>query len=305
MTGFSEGNLPYSDAKKKFIRLDKIYNKYEKKLHNKKSPPVVNSLLYHNNIENYSLLSGIYSTDSKDIKSIAYHGNGNLNLKTMDILLKNADDLKGNRVVMIKQNKNILHPIYVYPLHSYNKNKILFASVSSSPFFLKEKFMFSGRFLKALFKIIKKRSPFIEVDYFDEISNEIDKIIHENINEEYYVKAVIYVFDSVEKIFNHLGIQTLIDVSGYIAETLSENYHESSRTMPLSIQEYVVLEKRKLSELHEDRKVNIDFVFNKIHIPYKSFEVKMKKIDSIHNLWEKLFHFSHFVRKDDIKKDEV
>ncbi len=301
MNDYTEGNISFEEAKEEYKNLLGIYNKLEADNKKEEGPNIISGLCYYNNIENFSLLSGIYHLSSKKTTQIAYYGSESLNSKTMNTILDNINNIKGNRMIMIQPDgSHMLHPIYVYPLFTEKNDKIVFATVSSSTYFSKEKFSAEGKLFKELFSITRPESHYLEVNYFDKISNKIDKYLQVNVDDEYYIQATLFVFNIIEKIFNHLGIHSLIDISNLIMDNLKSNFKENSECFALSVRDYLVLQKLRKDCKSDEKKTNIEFRYNDINIPYKTLNLDLETGDSIHNFWNKILLFEYYLEADDI-----
>ncbi|MCU0820950.1 MAG: hypothetical protein MUC95_00560 [Spirochaetes bacterium] len=302
MTEFAEGSLQLKDAEVVFKKLSETYKTLEAESIKHEGPSILKGLCYYNSIENFSILSGVYFLDPRDINPFTYHGDNSLNTKAMNKILTNKKEIKNNQVIMIQPDEMLLHPVYVYPVLLDKNEMVVLATVSSSPYFSKEKFYFTGKLLSVLFSIRRDDFHFIKLNYFDEISKEIEKIIKENIDDDHYIEATLFVFKSVEMIFSHLGLKTLVDVSDSIVNILKTSYQENSRCFSLSIRDYIVILKKRKGEKAKSKKKRLNFIYKDINIPFKTMEIEIDKVDSIHNFWEKILLFENYLETGDIIK---
>lgn len=302
ITEFSEGDISLNEGEEEYERLLDIYNKIEDIKKNNKGPDIISGLCYYNNIENYSLLSGVYYSDSRETIPVSYYGDNNLNSKTVSAINKHKNEIRKNQIIMVPPGENMLHPIYIYPLIMENSDLIVFATISSSNYFAKEKYYFSARLLKALFSVTRDAFHHLRWNYFDEVSKEIEKILKDNIDDEHYIEATLYVFNLVETIFSHLGIKTMVHISETFSGIMKKTYRENSRFFTLSLRDYLVLVKKRKGDEEPSKKKKIDFIYNKLHIPYKTLEIKVESVDSIHNFWEKILLFENYLETGDVMK---
>ena len=114
---FSEGNIQYKEAIMKYKNLLNDYQKIVNK-NIKHANKGIEGLCYYNNIENYSILSGIYKIENNDIYDLVHYGNIDMNSKIMNSIMGNIKHLKENSMLKIPPNKqnNLSHNIYVYPI---------------------------------------------------------------------------------------------------------------------------------------------------------------------------------------------
>ncbi len=302
MTEFAEGGLQLKDAEEEYKRLSDIYKQIEAETVRHDGPNILKGLCYYNNIENFSILSGVYFIDSRDITPFTYHGDNNLNSKAMNKILSNRNDIKNNQVIMIQADETLLHSVYIYPVLIDKNELIILATVSSSSYFSKEKFYFTGKLLSVLFSVRRDDFHFIKLNYFDEISKEIEKIIKENIDADHYIEATLFVFNTVEMIFNHLGMKTIIDVTDTITNVLKNAYQENSRCFSLSARDYIVILKKRRSEKTVTKKKRLNFIYKDINIPFKTLEIEINTIDSVHNFWEKVLLFENYIETGDVAR---
>lgn len=286
---FSGGYISFEEAKGRYDDLSKKYSKIEKELIKGEGSNLLSAVCYYNNIENCCLLSAVYNIEPDSASSLFYYGDNNINIKTREILRDNAGRINENEIIAVMPDGDrILHKVYVYPISVDKDIKTVFAAVSSSSYFSRKRFSATGAFFKDILSITAYDPGTLKLDYFDEISQKIKNLINEQIDDEYYITAHIYMFNSVQNIFSHLGFNSLLDVSEEIRKKIQTHFKDNTNTFILSVSDYIVLVKTHRDSMQGKRK-RIEFICNDINLPYKTASIKIDKNESIYKLWENFF----------------
>ena len=293
MKDYTEGNISFQNAKKIYQTLSDTCLQLEEKYKRDEGSNIFKGLSYYHNIENYSLLSGVYFIDSNDIMPLFFYGENGLSSKTMKAIIENNDSIKNYGFMTLPVDKHRLqHNVYVYPLFIEKNSRIMFVSVSSSTFFSSEKFTYTGELIKDLFFIVKDESHRYEIDFFDQTVRQINTYINENIDDEYYIQGTLFVFNLIEKMFNHMGIFNLFEIQNEIMNILKSKSKSNSQCFSLSTRDYIIFDKIPRYSKGNDKKKKIDFFYKGINIPYKVLYYKLYSKDSIYNFWDSIFNFS-------------
>jgi hypothetical protein len=301
---FADGNFSHKEAVSGYKKLMARYNKIANKQKKTNSQNQIEGLCYYNNINNYSLLSGIYEIENNDIYYLAYFGDTNLNFRTMKSILSNSALIIENTTLEIPplDNEQLLHKIFLYPVITGKSKKTVFACVSSSNFFSEDKFLFLAKLLKNIFSVQFDESIHFNNNYFYAISNEIEEYLKNNIDEEHAVQVTLYVFNMLERIFNHTGIHSLLEISDSISNIIKDNYRHNSKCFTLSIRDYIALEKISKNENFKANKQKLEFKYKSINIPYHSLKLKLSVKESVQSLWDQILTFENYLSTGDVVK---
>jgi hypothetical protein len=299
---FAEGNLSHKDAIDGYKKLLKKYKKIANKQKKNGNVNQIEGLCYYNNIKNFSLLSGIYNIENNDIYYLAYYGDSDLNFRTMKEIKNNTELIIDNTVLEIPplNDEQFLHNIFLYPIFSNKTKKIVFTSVSSSKFFSEDKFLFLAKLIKNIFSILMDESVQFQNKYFESISSEVEDYLKNNIDEAHSVQVTVFVFNMLEKIFNHTGTHSLLEVSDRIFNTIKDNYRHNSKCFTLSIRDYIALEKINKNDNFKTNKQKPEFLYKSINIPYHSLKLKINEKESIQSLWDQILTFENYLSTGDI-----
>ncbi|MFH0975937.1 MAG: hypothetical protein V1874_09165 [Spirochaetota bacterium] len=300
---FAEGKLSRNDALEEYNNLCSKYNNTANKYKKNESLNQVEGLCYYNNIENYSLLSGIYNLSKNNIYYMAYYGDNNLNSNTMKSIADNTETISDNEIFQIpSSDENFPYNIFVFPVFSDESAKTVFASVSSSVFFSEDKFIFLAKLIKYVFSVLLDKTEQFKDNYFNNVSKEVENYLNNNIDDVHSVRVTLFVFNMLEKIFNHTGIHSLLEVSDEVLKILSENYRHNSRCLALSIRDYIVLEKINKKDTFKTSAQKLEFLYKSVNIPYHSIRLKIDTKEYIYSLWDKLLTFENYLATGDILK---
>ncbi len=304
LKNFAEGRLPHEKAKDEYNNLFAKYKKIIKKQGKSRTPDQLGGLCYFNNTENYSLLSGIYNIKTDGIFPIASYGDGSLNSGVIKVLSDNRNKFTENQMQQIQpgEDKTLLHNIYIFPFSQDKTAKIVFVSVSSSSFFSEDKFLFLGKLIKNIFSVMLDRSRELENNCFITISDEVEKYINDNIDNEHSIRITLFVFNMLEKIFNHMGIHSIFESSDEILNVLNENYRYNSQCYALSIRDYIVLERINKNDTAKRSIIKPEFLYKNINIPYNSLKIIIDTKGYAYSLWNKIMTFENYLSTGDIIK---
>jgi hypothetical protein len=299
---FADGNLSHKDAIDGYRKLLKKYKKIANKQKRNSNINQIEGLCYYNNIKNFSLLSGIYNIENNDIYYLAYYGDSDLNFRTMKEIINNTELIIDNTVLEIPplNNEQFIHNIFLYPVFSDKTKKTVFASVSSSKFFSEDKFLFLAKLIKNIFSILMDESVQFQNKYFENISSEVEDYLKNNIDEAHSVQVTLFVFNMLEKIFNHIGTHSLLEVSDGIYNTIKDNYRHNSKCFTLSVRDYIALEKINKNDNFKTNKQKPEFLYKSINIPYHSLKLKINEKESIQSLWDQILTFENYLSTGDI-----
>jgi len=304
---FAEGTISHESAAEEYKKLSEKYQKIEEKQKKTGGQNQIQGLCYYNNIENFSLLTGVYSIEKKErktVSSVTYYGDSDLNARTLKAISNNSEHFFENKTLQISPDSDEEFPynIYIYPVLDEKLNEIVIACVSSSAFFSEDKFMFLGKLLKNILSIIIFKSDSLEFNYFEDISKEADQYLKNNIDNEHSIKVTLFVFNMLEKIFNHMGITSLLEVSDYIFNTIKDNFKHNAKCFTLSIRDYIILEKINKNDGFKDNKKKLEFRYKNINIPYHTIKLTIDSNESVYNLWDKILTFEDYLATGDIAK---
>ncbi len=302
LKNFTDMTISYDEAS---LEYDRLAEKYEKAIYGIKRiyAKDIDGFCYYCNTENFSLLTGVYKIND-GITSLAYYGEENLNTRIMNAIQKNKDKLKENILfeISIQENKELLQNVFIYLFMSGSGDLTLLASVSSSLFFSKDKFLFSGKLVKNLLNFHSDESRLIEKNYFSEISEEMNKYFKNNINGQFMVRITLFVFSIIEKVFNHSGINAIFDASDYILQSLKNNHKNDSRCFALSVRDYIVFEKINRKDADKANRQKQEFAYNNINMPYQTLKLDIVGNESVNNVWDKIMLFENYLSTGDIIK---
>jgi hypothetical protein len=301
---FAEGKLTQEKAKDEYKKLYSRYNKLIKKQGKDKTLNKLAGFCYYNNTENFSLLSGIYNLNADKISCIASFGDSGLNPGVTKAISENLDKFSGNQLLQIQpgEDKTFLHNIYLFPFPMGKTGSVIFVSVSSSSFFSEEKFQFLGKLIKNIFSVMMDRSQEPENNCFITISDEVEKYLNDNIDNEHSVRVTLFVFNMLEKIFNHMGMHSIFEASDEILIVLKDIYGYNSKCHTLSTRDYIVLERIRKDDTAKNNKTRPEFQYKNINIPFNSLKIIVDKKESIYSFWNKILTFENYLSTGDIIK---
>ena len=299
---FAGGNISHADAVNDYKKLLKKYNKIAGKQKKNINVNQVEGLCYYHNINNFSLFSGIYTIEKDDIYYVAYYGESSLNSRAMKIILDNSANIVENNVIQIPpgDDENFRHNIFLYTIISDKSKKTVFASITSSKFFSEDKFLFLAKLIKNIFSILFDGSMQCKNNYFENISEDVAEYLNNNIDEAHSVQVTLFVFNMLEKIFNHGGVHSILEISNSIYNTIKDNYRHNAKCFPLSIRDYIALEKINKNDTLKAHKEKLDFIHQNINIPYHSLKLKIDKKESIQIFWNQILTFENYLSTGDI-----
>ncbi len=303
---------------KKDISLDQIKDQYKKLLTqysrlkenypDHKSKNYIPGLLYNHNCSNFSKISAIYQFSDNALRKLFHYGDESLLEFIPDPLLSEAENSEGDSE--FKVNKKIISMNdqsfnLFFGIIDFNDMIIIPVSVSSSYYYSVNRFEHLCRIIKEIYnKTLNELKLPGSIDYFKEISDEVNRFIGNHLKNNRSISAYVYIFQGIEKIFNNSSLLTLTDLSSKLTDTIKNAFGNESRVFTLSLKHYLILTPGNKdpgeSKIVKGKRKRIFFEFNDLPVPYESIELDIEKYDSIYNLWEEIFIIDNYLSTGDI-----
>lgn len=253
-----------SEADNQYKKLEKDYSELisSKEISN----DYLKSICYYNNINNFSLFTGVYSIYESRLIPVAYYGDD----KNNEIINQKFDDkiigeLTTDTKINIFEIDNVRYYIQII---SYFSKEYFFISRSNSEFFSQDKF---DDYCNLIPQILPKHDV-----YEDVIFNlkDISDYVMFNTNSETAQLCYIYAFPDLIPIFHHMGYRFIFSLHNKIFKIL-ENDFSDSLIKPISLNCFFVFStlNKNQNMLNHDSVPKTSFHFREIPIPYSASSV--------------------------------
>lgn len=302
MEEFSNGSVPLSVARERYKNLLSAINSREINIQKTKNPNPLFGICYHHNIENFSIYSGIFRATDRGLERVIYSGDNGINSNLLLLGRNIALKIKEGSVIKFNPDKNtgFSQTIYIYHLNTTNNRALIFIAVTSSSFFSEKKFTDTAEALKTIYADIEEEFyPLID-KHFTKIQNKINNRIKDTLTSNQKIKVEYYMFNMIEKIFSHMGLSSLLEISGEIVQTLKKNSSPVSVIFAVSLKEYIVLNFLKKGEQPKQEKNRMDFIYKGINIPSNSIRLQITSQQEVYQFWEDIFQFEHYIISGDV-----
>ncbi len=297
--GFSRGSMSLEDAESACSRLQDDYLSLEAELKNENARGIMEGVLYNHNAANFSLHSGLYLMDKKDVSPLFYYGDGGIAERTAAALLRNRGPFNPGEIQRLgtENTEGLSLDLHVTPVSSTRSLTVLFAALSSSPYFSPETFAYTGSVLNHLLDGNALSSQ--NYCYFAEIRRTADIFITANLDRSHDIMTTILIFRNIEKIFNHLGFFTLIDVSDSIKSEITGIFPRNSLCINPSLRMYLVFTRHMKGRDSEIRNIKTEFRYRGISLPHQRLHLPLEMSDHRESFWYDVFQFEDYVISGD------
>jgi hypothetical protein len=282
---FSSGSITVEQAREKYNTLETRYASLRDRIEPGSNAGSLDSLCYHHNIENYSILSAVVSVTPEEVTTLLCYGSKSLMPKISDLLKAHVQTGFHKEISTIPPDpaSGITHTIHCSLLKTSGEEKILFVSLSSSSYFSESSFIYTASVLK---KILFGQSLFISsFSHFENVEKSIKDFTSLNCDREHDVIAHIFTFPRIMQAFSHRGTAVMFEVSRAIIGTLGDVARARSECFVLSIKDYLLLVRHRKSDHLTALPQKPVFTYNGIVIPHAYQEYRVENEASLYALW--------------------
>jgi hypothetical protein len=301
---FTGGSLTVEEARDRYRGLLDRYTGILGGVLTGDNASVLKGICYHHNCENYSLFSGLYTADAEQITPVAFFGDLNIHSRILGMRHHISSVSAAGSVASLKPGtvKGLPHQVYIYTVQDSGLSLTIFITVSSSPFFSENKFAQAALFIKEIVESIREGTRPLLVDYHTGVKHEIENFIFRSLDDGRAPECHFFVFNMLERIFIHMGLNALSEISDIILNTLHDRCGSGSTAFALSLSEYIVLIRPASGQPAATGKKRIEVVYRGISIPYQTLHLQVESREHLQEFWQGIFSFAHYVRAGDVQK---
>jgi len=295
MKDFSRGRISLSDAEAAYARLAGEYGRIEGELRNDDATGLLEGILYHHNIRNFSTHSGIYLERKGTVTPLVFRGDAAQAARIAETLRQRASDLATSDVRHYEPEGTggLAQTLHAVRVATAGPDTVCFAALSSSPWFSDEAFAYTGAILALMVEGHAAQEQ--DYSYFSVIKNQADAFIRAHMDQSHDIMTNIFIFRNIEKIFSHLGFYAILDVSETIRRTLADNFPAGTLCLAPTPRMYLVFT-RHLRKRGADLKGNrIDFIYRGITIPFQRLNLDLDVSSHRDSFWYDIFQFEDYV----------
>lgn len=260
----ANGSLSDADA----VSLLSVYEERHQTIH-AAAPKITeeyhtaNGFCYQHNVENFSLLSGVFLSHDTDFQCIAFHGDKSP-ISRITSIIQNQQELPDSRYISItpEDDSRTRTTLHLYPFEYPNGCTFIVFALSSSPYFELNKFLHFSNFIKSLFPM-KSLDSYGITPVLDSIRLFVDS--HKDNND---FDLFVYTFNDINTIFSHMGYRKLFEISDVIVSLLYENWGKDEPVFRLSLKKYIVISLNTRGNTITRTTGKTDFRYKGIILPY-------------------------------------
>ncbi len=255
------------------VRLKEFISNYkmlETGLSRKSGTEILRGVCYYHNIENFTLLTGIYKVSKDEILPLAYYGDAGCHKIVSNLNPIILVSLPAGKAMTIPEGEipGFAHTIHIKSMISGKDYSYFLAAVASSRFFSHQKFSHCADVFSNLLYEIVIESQTYTLDYSGTVRNEVESLASALLAKKNIVYARYFTFSLVGRIFNHLGPNSLLEIPDIIVDTFRKNIPGNPVIFPCSLWEYIILSLEKPEKLHSKSQKKIEFLYQGITLPY-------------------------------------
>ena len=276
----------------------KRYNDLKKTATPETSENHIKGLLYLHNSINYCKLSCIIEKNGEIVPDCACGDVSLLKLLKSGTFEKNNPGTIQSFLLYSDAGMNIdLHLMHLKSSDSY-----YFVCITSSAFFNKKIFYNIALLLdKNNGKNNASGNP-LAMDYFTQIAHDLSALVMAEDKKGHAIIAVMLVFNSIEKIFGHMGLESLRQISNVIKDNFANLYPLTPFTFIVSLNSYIVAysvpQQTADTEMLNINNSKIDFNVHGITLPSRRSISRLDGLQSVYTFLEKLYIFENSGRQN-------
>lgn len=293
MKDFARGKLPLPAAEETYERLLGECERLEDEMTREEADKIIHGILYYHNVHNCCLHSGVYVRTKEKVNPVASVGDSSMTGRIAAALSLEHVDV-ANELIRIGGDRTGFssHVVYAKKITAAAE-PFLFAALSSSNHFTEELFSKAGNILSILLQ--GNTCPVQQYSYFDEIRKNVDDYIERHLDRNHEIHVVIFIFRSIEKIFNHMGFHALLDVSKQIVSTLAGAFPSDSLCVNLSFRMYLVFIPSLRNREEEIKKIKVEFNYQGLSLPFQRLNLPLDVKSNRKRLWYDIFQFENYI----------
>ena len=209
--------------------------------------------------------------------------------------------------VVLHEDEGLSVNLYLVQLNLHEK--CMLVSVSSSSFFDSAIFLDLGSLVEKYYcEHEVPKLPFT-IDYFTEVSHDLSSLLLNEEKKGNGVIAVMIVFDSIEKIFGHMGLESLRQISQKIANSLLENSSGNPMVFVISLNAYIVVYSVPRRDIEKNMSeiiaASLEFDFYSINLPYRKSAARLDGLQSVYTFFEELYLFENYNRNQGSQQGDI
>lgn len=293
MKDFARGKLVFPAAEEAYERLLHECERLEAELTHEDASEMVRGILYHHNVHNCCLHSGVYVRRKETIIPLITIGDFSM-AGRIAIALSHERADTGEGVFRIGQEKTgfSAHVVYAQKINEAGE-PLLFAALSSSNHFTEDLFTRAGNIIKILFQT--STCPVQYYNYFDEVRKKADDFIDRHLDRNHDINVGIFIFRNIEKIFSHMGFHTILDVSKEIIKTLSAAFPSDALCVNPSFRMYLVFIPVLRGRDDEIKKLKVEFYYQGLSLPFQRLYLPVGTGNGRERLWYDIFQYENYI----------
>ncbi|HPI13989.1 MAG TPA: hypothetical protein PK875_06860 [Spirochaetota bacterium] len=287
---FTAGRLSVDECRRRYRRFSSDCDTLEAgRLHH---TDLAASLCYLHSTENFSLFTGLYRIGIDAFTPLGTCGDDGFNLTLLNMTGIITSRLAGAVPISLPpgDGHELPHTIHACAIPGDSGIPLLFAAVSSSHFFSKNEFLGIAGLIGILRDAAEREMRPRYFSFFRERRATIDEFIKRKLSEGAAISAHYFLFNMVERIFNHMGLPEMLNISSYIKNTLLERFGApDTPVFTLSMREYLILIPDASDASREKKKAS--FEYRGSSIPSQSLVSIIREEGNITGFWDEILDF--------------
>ncbi len=265
---------------------------------------VIKNLCARHNGENFSLFSGLFRLTPEHCEPIDAVGDDRLLGKVIQASAEIRASIRGGSPARIEAGRLpfLAHHLHVARVHSGAGEEILFAAVSSSEFFSRDRFVHAAGFFSDLLAPFLRASRPLMLVQFERSLEAIRDHLDATVNAATSARISLFFLKSVDTIFSHMGMAALVEIPKTIHGILSEVAPEDAAVFSLSMNEYLVISPIRRSDESIPKMRPVELKFRGTIIPHHSIQLRFDDGDSVYKLLDDIYNFEDYMLTGDITR---
>jgi hypothetical protein len=293
MRDFAQGALPIDAARERYRDLRDRYRSLGVRTPDHAGSSILKSLCYDHTIGNFSLLSGALRLGADETEFLVFSGDAAIASAVKERIPFHSAELRRGNACTLEPGDTARFPHAIHCSESFTMGgaPVVFIAVTSSKYFAFNRFLGYSGLVRTILEEMRIETRAMHFDCQKHGREEIHEYMDSAIAGGGVVTARCFYFGLLDRIFSHLGIPIILEISEQIVRDISAHAVGGGKVFPLSVREYLALVPEEPNLSRKPGRKPIEFRYKGVSIPYDYIEIPMRSMPDRISFWERMAKF--------------
>ncbi|TAL39008.1 MAG: hypothetical protein EPN93_02735 [Spirochaetes bacterium] len=293
MRDFAHGSLPLGQARERYRELRDRYRSLGVRTPDHAGSSVFKSLCYDHNITNFSLLSGALRLIEDKPEFLFFSGDAAIASAVKERIPMHSVELQKGIACTLAPGDAARFPHAVHCSEPFTAGgtPVIFTAVTSSKYFGFNRFLGYSGLVRKILEEVRVETGAMHFDCRKPGRDEIHDFMDSALRGGGVVTARCFYFGLIDRIFSHLGIPIILEISEQIVRDITGHAVRGGKVFPLSVREYIALLPEEPDLSRKPGRGPVEFRYKGVSIPYEYIEIPVRSMPDRIAFWEHLARF--------------